>query len=88
MSRHHDHASGDCREIFSRLSEYLDGELPSELCEGLEGHLEDCPPCRAFLLSLRRTVDWIRDDEVPEMSDEMRRSLSEAWRACRGNGRG
>ena len=56
MSHEHDPRSRQCREIFQRLSEYMDGELNPDLCDRLEGHLDDCPPCVAFLESLRRTV--------------------------------
>jgi anti-sigma factor RsiW len=57
MSHQHPHPPEDCREIFARLSEYLDGELPPEAAKELESHLCACPPCVEFVRSLRRTVD-------------------------------
>ena len=83
MTHRHDPASGDCREIFSQLSEYLDDELQADLCGNLEEHLDDCPPCQAFLRSLRRTVEWVRDDDAPKLPDEVRRSIREAYRRYR-----
>ena len=83
MTHDHDSGSENCREIFSQLSEYLDGELPEGLCGELEGHLEHCPPCQRFLDSLRRTVDWVRDDASPEIPEETRRSIREAYRTYR-----
>lgn len=46
----------ECREIFAQLSEYLDGELPPDVCEQISEHIEDCPPCVEFVESLKKTV--------------------------------
>ncbi|HWN18214.1 MAG TPA: zf-HC2 domain-containing protein [Gemmatimonadales bacterium] len=40
-----------------RLSEYLDGELPTTDRAALEAHLETCSDCSALLADLRRVVD-------------------------------
>ena len=75
----HDHGSRDCREIFERLSEYLDEELDPELCSKIEGHLGDCEPCVAFLESLRRTIGHVgqaRSEALPEeLREQLRRAL-------------
>lgn len=55
----HQHVA-ECRRIFAMLSDYLDGELPVDACEQIATHLKDCPPCVAFLESLRRTVELCR----------------------------
>ena len=84
------HAPGSpaCRELFSRLSEYLDGELDASICEETETHLGDCPPCQQFLESLRRTVDWVR--RLPEEAEPeaVRREVREAVRKLRGPEKG
>jgi anti-sigma factor (TIGR02949 family) len=79
------HAPGseECRALFARLSEYLDGELGQDLCAKLEGHMSDCPPCRAFLDSLRRTVELTRDLPETPLPDDLRRELLEAWHELR-----
>jgi anti-sigma factor (TIGR02949 family) len=72
-----------CRDLFARLSEYLDGELDEALCSEAETHLEDCPPCRDFLESLRRTVgllDRLPAERVPE---EIRREVRESLERLR-----
>lgn len=68
----------DCRELFARLSEYLDGELPPGTCEELQAHLARCPPCQAFARTLRRTVELCRQLPARPVSDDLRREL----RAC------
>lgn len=52
-----------CREIFALLSQYLDRELSPELCDCLQKHIEDCPPCVEFLESLKKTVRLCQDLE-------------------------
>jgi len=81
----HDHGAGECKEIFARLSEYMDGELEVDLCAKLEGHLDDCPPCQAFLESLRRTVSLTERQETPRLPDEVRRRLRDAVNKLRGD---
>lgn len=79
----HRPGSPDCREAFARLSEYLDGELDPAVCAQLDGHLADCPPCEAFLESLRRTVRWTRDLPATELPEDLRRELLRAYRDLR-----
>ena len=71
------HGSGpeSCREMFARLSEYLDEELDPDLCGGVEAHLDGCPPCQAFLESLRRTIDLIGSLEAPALDRDTRRRI-------------
>ena len=80
MTHDHDPRSKQCREMFARLSEYLDEELPPNLCEQIEDHLGDCPPCEKFLESLRRTVELTRSLPPDRLPDEVRRAASDAWR--------
>lgn len=88
MSPARPHGPRECREIFERLSEYLDGELPPDPCAVLEAHFEDCAPCRAFLESLRATVRLIERDEHPPLPDDLRRRIREAYRALEREGPG
>ena len=49
-----------CRELFERLSEYLDGELPPDVCQEISRHMEGCEPCINFARTLRKTADLCR----------------------------
>ena len=42
----------DCRTWLGQLCDEADGKLSKRL----RAHLPDCPPCRAMLASLKRTV--------------------------------
>jgi anti-sigma factor RsiW len=49
-----------CRELFERLSEYVDGELSQEICEEIRRHMEGCDPCVAFAKTLKTTAEMCR----------------------------
>lgn len=51
----------ECKEIFARLSEYLNAELPPDLCDEMSQHIFACEPCVEFIDSLRRTVALCSD---------------------------
>jgi hypothetical protein len=51
----------DCREMFERLSEYIDAELDARLLECFDEHMRDCEPCQAFIATLRKTVELCRE---------------------------
>lgn len=55
----------DCRELFSNLSEYLDGKVEARTCEEMRGHIDACPACVVFLRDLRVAIDRCRSFEVP-----------------------
>jgi len=80
MSAEHGRGGPGCREIFARLSEYLDGELDPESCAHLDEHMGDCPPCRTFLESLRRTVELARHLPGGKLPEELIQELLESYR--------
>jgi anti-sigma factor (TIGR02949 family) len=63
-----DHLHKNCESLLGSLSEYIDGELPVELCREIEKHLEGCDDCRVVLNTTKRTIDLVRvpiDEDVP-----------------------
>lgn len=85
MSDSHRHSPKDpaCLEVFAKLSEYIDGELPEGDCGLIEQHIADCPPCIEFLRNLRRSVAASREiqsDLRPDpMPPEIETRLRAAW---------
>jgi len=76
-------APDNCKDVFARLSEYLDHELPAGDCAELEEHIRDCPPCVEFVESLRKTVGVCREYRCPEppptLPEEKRAALRKAY---------
>ena len=72
-----------CKEVFTLLSEYLNLELPPEVCREIESHLAGCAPCEEFAESLRKTVDICRHHlptELPRpLAESARAELMAAW---------
>ena len=72
-----------CQELFSRLSEYLDGELDAGICSEIDSHLGDCPPCVAFMESLRRTVSLLKGFPAKPMPAGLKQEILDAARKLR-----
>lgn len=45
-----------CRDLVELLTDYLDGALTTPTDAEVEAHLAICPPCRAYLGQVERTV--------------------------------
>ncbi len=55
-----DHSHDNCKALLGSLSEYIDGELPADLCSEIEKHLAGCENCRVVLNTTRRTIDLVQ----------------------------
>ena len=72
--------------MFERLSEYLGGELPLDLCERYAGHIDECDPCVRFVESLRRAVRLVEKSPEMKLPDDLRRDLLAAAQDLRERG--
>ena len=72
-----DHTPEQCRELFARMSEYLDQELDDAACRAMEDHLRRCPPCRVCLSTLQRTVEMCRAARKHQARDKFSSQLRE-----------
>ena len=70
-----DHAHQNCQALLGSLSEYIDGELPPELCKEIEKHLEGCDNCRVVLNTTRRTIDLVQLPVEENVPDDVRERL-------------
>ena len=72
----------DCREMFASLSEYIDGRIDDVTCERMRIHLEDCPPCVAFVADLQRAIERCRKYETScesATADRLRKLLLQEY---------
>jgi anti-sigma factor (TIGR02949 family) len=69
-----------CRELFERLSEYVDGELSRELCQEIRKHMDGCDPCVNFAKTLKTIADLCRrlpsKPIPPEVAADLRSFLT------------
>ncbi len=69
-----------CKDVLEALTEYLEGDLTAEDRARFERHMQDCPPCDAFLQTYQKSGDLAREvlknREVPaELNDRVRSFL-------------
>ncbi len=69
-----------CREVTSRLSEFVDRELGPEMMGKIHDHLEVCAACQKFVESLERTSRMLRLDPSLPMPEDAARELMDALR--------
>lgn len=67
-----------CREMADHLSDYLDGELAASLAALIDAHRGECPPCEAFIRTLRRSVQMVRAQPREPLSEGLRKRLLDA----------
>jgi anti-sigma factor RsiW len=76
----------ECEDVFARLSDYIDGELPADVCAQLGKHIDDCGPCVEFVESLRKARDLCRDFKPAErpsaLPGDVRAELRAALERC------
>lgn len=68
----------DCRKLLGEMSDYVDGELSSDLCRELEAHLHDCPNCRVMVDSLTKTIRVFREGNEEPLPEALKESLRKA----------
>lgn len=78
----------ECRQIFAMLSEYLDGELPPEMCDQIESHIHGCSPCVEFVKSLETTIRYCRrmalEHQTAPLPENLKAELLASYRKSCG----
>ena len=46
----------NCQSLLNSLSDYVDGNLGSELCADIERHISECHDCRIVVDTMKRTI--------------------------------
>lgn len=72
-----DHSHKNCKALLGSLSDYIDGELPAELCAEIEKHLAGCENCRVVLNTTKRTIDLVQLPVEETVPPEVRERLFE-----------
>ena len=64
-----------CNECMDLLADYVDGLLPREQALSLQGHIEGCPPCVAFVNTYKGTVNAAKRLRETALPPEVRERL-------------
>ena len=70
----------DCREVRNLSSDYIDEELERASADRVSRHLKWCPPCNAFIETLRATVNMLRATPRREPPSDFRQRVQDAIR--------
>jgi hypothetical protein len=68
----------NCTDLLSHLSDYFDNDLTVELREEIRVHTSGCSHCRVVLDTTSQTIAVYKDNQVYELSDELRDRLHSA----------
>lgn len=67
-----------CTDFLSQLTDYFDGQISPELLEEVRRHTAECSHCEVVLDTTRRTIQVYRNNEVYDLSPELRERLHAA----------
>lgn len=59
-----------CGDLLPLAGSYLDGELPSEVCDGIQRHLLRCASCRGEVESLRMAIEVLKAGCTPAVPSQ------------------
>ena len=68
----------NCTDLLSHLSDYFDNELSAEIREEMLVHTSGCSHCRVVLDTTTQTIAVYKDNQVYELSEELRDRLHTA----------
>ena len=57
----------DCVEVWRHISDYLEGEVDSDLRASMASHFKDCAHCSAILDGTRNVVKLVGDGKAFEI---------------------
>ncbi len=73
----------DCEHVHDMSSDFIDDDLTEEAKQNLASHLEWCPPCNAFINTLRATVGRLRSTPKEVPPDDFKERVRESIRRAR-----
>jgi anti-sigma factor RsiW len=69
-----------CQELVELVTEYLEGSLPAAELARFEEHDMTCPPCRAHIDQMRRTITVVGRLSEESLSTAAEHDLLDAFR--------
>jgi|APSaa5957512535_1039671.scaffolds.fasta_scaffold11011_4 hypothetical protein len=66
---------GDCAEVHDNASDFIDGEVATNLTSRIRHHLGFCGDCDGWMTSLAQTVGLVRQAPQQDVPDSLKESL-------------
>ena len=67
----------DCPEVRAASSDYIDADIGERQRARIDSHLEKCPLCRAFINTMRATVNLLKSALASEPPEGFRQRVKE-----------
>lgn len=65
-----------CSEMLGELNEYIDGSEREQLCAEIEQHMLECPDCRIFVDTMKKSILLFQQQESQiELPGQVRERL-------------
>jgi predicted anti-sigma-YlaC factor YlaD len=61
--------------VLEQISDYLDAEAAHELVQRIDTHFAQCPDCRVYVDTVRKTISLYRSEEPLECPEQVRLRL-------------
>ena len=68
----------NCTDLLTHLSDYFDHKLSPRLLDEIRAHTADCQHCRVVVDTTHQTISVYKDNEIYEVSTELRERLHSA----------
>ena len=66
-----------CKDLFEKMSEYLDGEMPLSMIEEAEKHVGHCIECEETLESFKKIIALLKRTKTKKIPDVDKNRLRE-----------
>jgi anti-sigma factor RsiW len=74
-----------CNDVFSEISNFLDGEMDESVKQELRDHLKKCHKCQVVVDTCQKTIELYCDGKLFPLPDPVRNRLHAALRReCQG----
>jgi anti-sigma factor (TIGR02949 family) len=64
-----------CRGLVNLLCDYVEGDLAAEESEEMDAHMDECPPCLAFLNTYQMTAELCRSLRPEDLPEDLKEKL-------------
>jgi anti-sigma factor RsiW len=68
----------NCTDFLSKMTDYFDGQVEPEFVEEVRAHLVECQHCEVVVNTTRQTIEIYKDNELYELSTEVRERMHTA----------
>lgn len=65
----------NCKQTYKHICKKLEEDLSSPVCSKVKEHLKECPNCKAYLDTLKKTVILYREYKKPELNKAGKKRL-------------